>query len=123
MKRRNKLSISALVLLLLACSASQQRLEQCKEVVRTYLPLETFSSEQWLRDEQFWRADLVFSVRSALGPQPAKASCEYAVTSDGEAAARPYAIVLGSTRHIGDANIDDLLRGRYAEGLPAHVGH
>lgn len=128
MKLRSSLSIKVAVigwvaLGLLACSSQGQRERQCKGVVETYIQLQHYTAQQLVVTAQTWRLDLAFGVQSALGPQPGKASCEYRLAEDGSIADKPYAITLGNTRHTGAQNIDDLLTGRFAEGLPADVGH
>lgn len=132
MTRRSPLRISAfaapglfwgLSLGLLACSAQDAREQQCKGVVERYIQLLGFTEQQFEKTPQTWRLSLSFQVRSALGPQPGQASCEYAVAENGAVSDKPYAITLGNTRHTGSHNIDDLLAGRFADGLPADVGH
>lgn len=128
MKRRSSLSIKVAVVVgaalgLLACSSQGQRERQCKGVVETYIQLQNYTAQRLVVTAQTWRLDLDFSVPSALGPQPGQASCEYRLAEDGGVADKPYAITLGNTRHTGAENIDDLLTGRFADGLPADFGH
>ncbi|MDD9892302.1 MAG: hypothetical protein OXT49_02170 [Gammaproteobacteria bacterium] len=124
MKLRNSLSTNLVLAAgLTACGHSHTPLEQCQQVVKTYIQWSSFEPPQQQREGDSWVVHLAFEVKSALGVQAGSASCEYAMGADGEVAERPYAISLGNTRHTGEQNITDLLNGRYAdgEGLPDHA--